>query len=553
MTSTAGGARPTPSFPDYEPTAAELIRSGAERHGDATLVVLGDRRLTYVEVERRSAELARGLLASGVGKGSRVGLLAPNGPEWIIGWLAAARIGAVVALLNTYLQARELDWVLRHSDVSMLLTAERHLGHDYLERLEEVAPELVGHGSGPLMLASHPFLRSIHVWGDSQRQWAGTVDDLAARADTVSTGLLAAAEAAVVPADPMVVVYSSGSTADPKAAVHSHGGVVRHAHNLWQFRDLEAGDVIYTPMPMFWIGGFSFTLLAAVHAGATLVFEDRFEPGATLDLLERERVTIAIGWPHMSKALTEHPSFPDRDLSAIKGGSFDALLPADRRPADPSLRVNSLGMTETLGPHLLGVMGSELPESKRGSFGRSAPGLEHKVVDPVTGKPCRPGEMGELWVRGYSVMLGLHRREREDVFTVDGWYPTGDGGWFDEDGHFYFKGRMGEQIKTSGMNVTPREVELVIEEMDEVMHAFVLAVPHPEREQDVAAAVVLRPDRSLEPDEISARVKVELSSYKVPRHIATFADQDELPWLDSGKIDRRAVQALLQSRFPPTS
>ena len=538
-----------PSFPDYEPTAANLIRAQAERHGETPLVVLGERRLTFAEVETRSAELARGLLAAGVGKGSRVGLLAPNGPEWIIGWLAATRIGAVTALLNTYLKARELDWVLRHSDVSMLLTVDGHLGHDYLDRMEEVAPGLADHGAGPLMLDSHPFLRAIHVWGAADRPWAGAVEDLVGAAGAVSSQMLPAAEAEVVPADPMVVVYSSGSTAEPKGAVHSQGGVVRHAHNLWPFRDLEAGDVIYTPMPLFWIGGLSFTLLAALHAGATLVFEERFEPGATLDLLEREGVTIAIGWPHMSKALTEHPSFPGRDLSAIKGGSFDALMPEHLRPADPSLRVNSLGMTETLGPHLLGVMGSELPESKRGSFGWSAPGLEHKVVDPVTGEDLPLGEMGELCVRGYSVMLGLHRREREDVFDADGWYHTGDGGWFDEDGHFYFKGRLGEQIKSSGMNVTPREVELVIEEMDEVMHAFVLGVPHPEREQDVAAAVVLRPDHPLTPEEITARVRAELASYKAPRHVATFADQNELPWLDSGKIDRRALQALLEDRL----
>jgi acyl-coenzyme A synthetase/AMP-(fatty) acid ligase len=540
----------SPSFPDFEPTAAGLIRSQAARHGDTPLVVLDERRLSYAEVEEQSAELARGLLAVGVGKGSRVGLLAPNSPDWIIGWLAATRIGAVAVLLNTYLKTRELDWVLRHSDIATLLTVDRHLGHDYLARIEEIAPTLADHrGDGPLLVPPLPFLRSVHVWGETDRPWARSIDELRTGAGAVGREMLAAAEAEVVPADPMVVVYSSGSTAEPKAALHSQGAVVRHAHNLWQFRDLVAGDVIYTPMPLFWIGGLSFTLVAALHAGATLVFEERFDPGATLDLLERERVTIAIGWPHMSKALTEHPSFPERDL-AVKGGSFDALLPEDQRPADPSLRVNSLGMTETCGPHLLGVMGCELPESKRGSFGRSAPGLEHKVVDPVTGDELPPGRLGELWVRGYSVMLGLHRHERGEVFTVDGWYPTGDGGWFDEDGHFFFKGRLGEQIKTSGMNVTPREVELVIEEMDEVMHAIVLGIPHPEREQDVAAAVVLRPGRHLEAGEVSARVKAELSSYKVPRHVATFADQDELPWLDSGKIDRRGVQTLLEARFP---
>ena len=127
----------------------------------------------------------------------------------------------------------------------------------------------------------------------------------------------------------MAIVYSSGSTADPKGAIHSHGAAVRHAHNLWQMRDLVDDDVLYTPMPLFWVGGFSFTLIAAMHAGATVVFEEQFEPGATLELIERERVTQVMGWPHMAKALVDHPTFKDRDLSAVRYGSMSALLPQE--------------------------------------------------------------------------------------------------------------------------------------------------------------------------------------------------------------------------------
>jgi acyl-coenzyme A synthetase/AMP-(fatty) acid ligase len=146
-------------------------------------------------------------------------------------------------------------------------------------------------------------------------------------------------------------------------------------------------------------------------------------------------------------------------------------------------------------------------------------------------------------------MLGLHKRERADVFTPDGWYRTGDGGRFDADGHFYFTGRMGDLIKSSGMNITPRDVELVIEAMPEVVMAFVAGVPHPDRGEDVAAAVALRPGESLDAETIRARVKAEIASYKVPRHVAVFADQTDLPWLDSGKIDRRRLTAILEERF----
>lgn len=538
-----------PHFPTFTPTSGHLIRWCASEWGAAPFAVLGDRRLSYAEAEAQSAQLAKGMLASGVGKGSRVALLAPNSPEWIVGWLAATRIGAVVALLNTYSKARELGWILRHADAATLLTVDSHLGHDYLDRLEQAAPDLPDQVHERIFVESHPYLRSVWTWGDGTRPWAGSVAELAARGEQVSDALLTEVEAEVTPADPMVVVYSSGSTADPKGAVHGHGASVRHAHNLGQMRDLRADDVLYTPMPLFWVGGFSFTLIAAMHAGASLVFEEQFEPGATLELIERERVTQVLGWPHMAKALVDHPTFAERDLSSIRSGSYAALLPQAQQAAAEVPTANSLGMTETLGPHTFDSKDNPLPPEKDGSFGFSVPGVEHKIVDPVTLEDLPVGQTGELWLRGYSLMLGLHKRERAETFTPDGWYRTGDGGYFDEDGHFYFTGRMGDLIKSSGMNITPREVELVLEAMPEVTLAFVTGVDHPDRDQDVVAAIALSPGATLDEDEARRRVKEEIASYKVPRHIAVFASQTELPWLDSGKVDRRRLTAMLEERF----
>ena len=178
--------------------------------------------------------------------------------------------------------------------------------------------------------------------------------------------------------------------------------------------------------------------------------------------------------------------------------------------------------------------------------------LEHRVVGPVTGEPVAPGELGELWVRGYALMDGLYKRERAEVFAEGGWYRTGDGGFFVDDGHFHYPGRMGEQIKSAGTLVTPREVELILEGFEEVSSAFVTGIPHPDRGEDIAAAVVLQPGATAEPVDLRARVKAEISSYKVPRHLVTFADAKELPWLASGKVDRRALRQGLIDRFGTT-
>ena len=537
-----------PSFPPYTPTSGELIRHAAGAFGAKTLAVLGGSRLSYAEAEARSAALARGLLATGAGKGSRIGLLAGNGPDWIVAWLGITRIGGLGVLLNTYSKAPELGWLLRHGDVQTLLTVDAHLGHDYLDRLEQAVPGLADAEPQRILRPSHPYLRAVWTWGEGRRPWAAPVADLVAEGERIAPDLLAACEAEVTPADPMVVVYSSGSTADPKGAIHSHGAVVRHAHNLWPMRDLRPDDVLYTPMPLFWVGGLSFTLVAALHAGATLVFEHQFEPGATLSLIERERVTQVLGWPHMGKALMDHPSYPERDLSSIRGGTLAALQPAAAAGGPPP-KANSLGMTETLGPHTFDSYDAPLPPGKEGSFGHSVPGVEHKLVDPVTGEDVPLGATGELWVRGYSLMSGLHKRERAATFTADGWYPTGDGGHFDEDGHFYFTGRLGEGIKSSGMNVTPRDVELALEALPEVALAFVTGIPHAHRGQDVVAAIALRPGDTLDEDEARKRVKEAIASYQVPRHIAVYGDQAELPWLDSGKLDRRRLATTLAERF----
>lgn len=535
-------------FPSFVPTSAVLARDCAARWGDRTFLVLGDVRVSYTEAQTRSAELAKALLASGVGKGTRVGLLAPNCPDWVIGLLAITRIGGVAVLMNTYNKAPELARTLRHSDQAMLLTVSRHLSHNYLERLEQAAPGLVGQDHEHLMVQSHPYLRSVWTWGGKTRSWCGDIAELLGRGASVSDGFLAEVESEVHPADPMVLVYSSGSTSDPKAAIHTHGATVRHAHNLWQMRDLASDDVLYTPMPLFWVGGFSYTLVAAMHAGARLVFEEQFEPGETLALIERERITQVLGWPHMAKALVDHPDFATRDLSSIRMGNVAALLPQHLQADADVPKANSLGMTETLGPHTFDTRDA-LAEDKVGSFGLSVPGVEHKIVDPLTGEDLPVGAVGEVWLRGYSLMLGFHKRERADTFTPDGWYRTGDAGRFDADGHFYFTGRMGDLIKTSGMNVTPREVEEVFEAMPEVTLAYVAGIDHPDRGQDVVAAIALRPGADLDAETARARAKEQLASYKVPRHVAVFADQRDLPWLDSGKLDRRQVTAMLAARF----
>jgi acyl-CoA synthetase (AMP-forming)/AMP-acid ligase II len=547
------GAMPSlrESFASPELSAGAFARERAARFGDAPAIVHEGGVLTYGELDARSRRIARGLLASGTGKGARVGILLPNGPDWVIAWLGAARIGALVVPVNTFYQARELAFALRHADVSLLLTTARFLGNDYLERVERGAPELAAQRGAPLRLTSLPFLREVRVWESdgAERAWTSAgAAALEALGDSIDEALLEQAEREVAPADPIVCIYTSGSTGDPKGAIHTHGAVFAHAANLNTYRELKPGERMYSPMPFFWVGGFVYSLVCTLQGGSCLLTEEAFEPGKTLAMLERERATIVAGWPHYGAALAQHPDFAKRDLGSVRSGNLYAVLPPERRPADPALRAAGLGMTETLGPHTLGNADEDLPEALRGSFGRAVPGAQHKVVDPLTGVALPPGAPGEICVRGPFLMQGLMKRTRAETFDADGYYHTGDRGHFDADGNLFFSGRLGELIKTGCANVTPREVEAALEAQPEVYAAHVVGVAHRERGQVVAAAVVLRHGTNVTAQALRERLRGELAAYKLPRHVLMLTSP-ELPMTASGKLDRRRLRAELERRI----
>jgi acyl-CoA synthetase (AMP-forming)/AMP-acid ligase II len=268
--------------------------------------------------------------------------------------------------------------------------------------------------------------------------------------------------------------------------------------------------------------------------------------------MERERATLAIGWPLSAKAMAEDPSFGSRDLSSLRGGNLYAILPEPIRPPDPELRSNPLGMTETCGPHCYYDLEVELPEVLRGSAGRPIPGIEHRIVDPDTSQLAAPGVEGEICVRGQSLMQGLYKVEREDTFDADGFYRTSDLGWFGTEGHLFFTGRSGEMIKTAGANVAPKEVEIALESLPEVLQAHVVGVADPDRGQLVVAAVALREGAQATPAELRESLRGDLSSYKLPRHVLLF-ETSELPFLETGKIDKRSLQVRVSQRLEALS
>jgi acyl-CoA synthetase (AMP-forming)/AMP-acid ligase II len=524
----------------YAPTIPNLLHRATDRFGERDYVVTPAQTLTIGDAEYRSRVLAKRLLRSGVGKGTRVGILFPQGPDFVVALLAVTRIGALVIPMSTFHRGPELRRVVAHADVHTFLAPRELLGGHVEDLLEAAWPSLRDTRESTLFIAEAPHLRHIWLCGGSDQGWVTPLPRLVEILDepSISDELLGEVESAGAPSDPNVLIYTSGATAEPKAVVHTHGAQVRHGWSLAQQYELTPDTRTFTTMPFFWVGGLTVSLLSHLHVGAAVITVERIDSRTMLDAIEQTRPTRLVGWGLVERLMSD-PSFADRDLRWLP----DLVTPP---PTDPRRRHGSLGMTETCGPHT-GVAASanqmDLTDHLRGSFGSPLPGVEHRIVDPETSAALADGAEGEICVRGYSLMDGLYKKERADTFDGDGWYRTGDMGYF-RDGYLFFTGRSTEMIKTAGANVSPREVELAIEEIPDVRAAFVVGLPDQERGQVVACVVCPQPGRTLDPGGVADQLAARLSSYKVPRRVKVVS-YDEAPWLPSGKISKSGIVDLL--------
>jgi fatty-acyl-CoA synthase len=515
------------------------LKTLAAAHGTRPALRAGDDVVTFADLAADARRVASALTGLGVGKGTRVGILMPNRCDWLRCAFGIWRLGAIVVPINTLYRSHELGDGLRHADVAVLITVGNFLRHDYLRLLLDICPTLADHAP-PLRSEILPCLRHVISDGEDLPRGVLAWEDFLAGGEPRATAWSAAVLDSVEATDDAAIFFTSGSTAAPKGVVHTHASLLAGADNVGERLGLDADDVTYGYLPLFFNGGLVGVTLATLSRGGSVLLQEVFDADETLRLLERHGCTTLFAWPHQAEALIRHPRFDRERLRIRKGPGANtkwaaALLAPDHQA------VGTWGMSET-GPMASCSRFDDPLADRASAHGRPMPGLEMRVVDPETGAPVPPDGEGEIIVRGPSLLRTYYKREPRTCFDEEGFFHTGDCGRFDAQGRLHFIGRLRDVIKTAGVNVAAAEVEAVLLQHPGIKVAHVVPVPHPSRGENIAAFVV-RSDPNCTAADVQAHCRAALASYKVPRHVFFLAEED-LPTLGSGKVDRQRLRAV---------
>ena len=527
-------------------TLGQMVDRAAEQFPGRDAIVFKGERVTYAELKRRADDFARGLLALGLEPGDHVVLWMPNRVEWAVANLGIAKIGAVTVTCNSRYKAIEVDYVLRQSDARALIMVDRFqaAGIDYLPILQELCPD--GDRS------AFPTLRHAIVLGGRRPAGAVGFDDV----ERSGRGGSAAALDAIVirPEDAVEMLYTSGTTGEPKGCLLSHGNMYFKCRVYTELHGWTSADRYLVPVPYFHIFGSMGGIAANCLVGSTQVLMDVFDPAEALRLIEAERVTIFSGVPTMFITILGHPAFRRHDLRSLRTGSIGAApVPVEimRKIID---REHGLGMdaqvvyglTEATGGTHWTRSGDPI-EKRVATVGVRTAEIEDRVVDPATGRELPPGEEGELCVKGPTLMIGYYNKPQATAEKIrDGWLHTGDMAVKDADGYVRITGRLTDMIIVGGFNTYPAEIENFFLKHPKVLDVSIVGVPDPIMGEAVMAFVIPREGTTLEPEEIMAFARGKIANFKVPKYVEIV---ERFPLTGSGKVQKFKQKAYAVEKY----
>jgi fatty-acyl-CoA synthase len=521
-------------------TLPGFLREVTTRFADREALVLhtGEsvERWTYAMVWDNAMKVARALIACGVGKDSRVGIMMTNRPEWVAGFFGAALAGAVAVPISTFSTAPELEYQLQASAISILLFERSVAKTDFARVLLDLEPQLGTDEPGLLTSRKWPFLRRIVVFGNAPDSAAiESWSEFLAHGQSVPPELVDDVAATTRPSDTGVLFFSSGSTGRPKGVLSRHIAATLASWRYWWAIGGMNGVRCWSPNGFFWSGNFAMFLGGTFAGGGALILQRIFDPVQAVELIQGERATMVHCWPHQWAQLEAAPNWANADLSSLR--YIDPSKPAARHPTFRGERwttPKSYGGSETFTMSTI-YPANTAPEIHRDSHGIPLPGNTFKIIDPETGAIVPRGQRGEMALKGPTLMVGYVGVPIEDVFDEDGFYRTGDKGYIDEAGRIYFEGRLSDIIKTGGANVAPAEIDTALSQCPGVKIVKSVGVPHETLGEMVVSCIVPTEGAALSETKVRDYLKPLLASYKVPRRVF-FMREDQLAMTGSLKI-----------------
>lgn len=500
---------------------SEVLSRTARAHGDRVALALGDKLVTYAELDGLVTALAANLAGLGVAAGDRVAFNFPNVPQFVVCYFAAARLGALAVPINCLLAADEIEFVLQHSG------AETFISLDLLAEL------------GAEALKNCPGVKHFIVSGEKRPEGALSFEALLAPPAAVP------AFASAAPEDVAVIKYTSGTTGRPKGAMLTHRNLIFDADSCDVSIGVGPEDIFISVLPLFHCFGATVCMILPVLLGAKSVLVPRFTGSAALSAIQAHRATIFAGVPSMFALMLRARAEEEFDLGSLRicvtGGA-----PITREVFQGFEQRFNVEMLEGYGPTEAAPVVTVNPlvgVRKLGSVGPPLAGISVRICGDA-GDDLPVGEVGEICVQGPNVMLGYWQDPEATAATVvDGWLHTGDMGRLDEDGYLYISGRKKELIIVGGMNVYPREIEEVIEDIPEVAESAVIGVPDPLRGESPVAFVICKPGETLTEAQVIAACRERLGSYKIPSQVVF---REQFVRSATGKILKRVLGELLK-------
>ncbi len=518
-------------------TVGALLDELALRHPSRLALKAGQLSLDFASLRSEVRALAQDLLADGLAPGEKLAILMGNRAEWLFLAFAAQLLGAVPVGINTWSSPRELEYVLAHSEASLLFVARRFLKADYVEMLEGLRP----------WRERFPALRGIVVIDGEAGEGMTPFARFAGSGRGVNEAALDARARAVGPEDPAILLYTSGSTSLPKGVLLAHKGLIENMWEIGSHLHLLPDDRVWVAVSLFWGLGSVNALFAAYTHAAAVVLQEFYEAGAALRLIARERCTALYGTPNMLAGLMDHPERSRYDLSAVNKcatiGSPEQMRRAIAEVAPMTCQI--YGLTEGYGNSAVTDAGDP-PELRATTVGFPLASQKIRIVDPESGRELPAGEAGEIRIKGQT-MIGYHRdpARTAEAFDGEGWLKTGDLGLFDADGRLRFRGRIKEIVKSGGINISPAEVEEVLQAHPEVSQAYVIGLPDPVRDEVLAAVIVPRSGSAPSEAALAAHCRKALAAYKIPRHWR-LVSESELPLTVTGKLQKNRLSELFR-------